>query len=227
MSTQPPPSSLPAIGVTHRSLREQVADAIRERIATGELPPGTWLVERTLAAELQVSRVPVRDALHLLKGEGFVTEVPGRGVIVTRLSGTDVTELFDVREALEVLTVRLATQHADATEVARLKERLDASAEAIQAEDSAAIGRCNQDFHDAITAMAHNELLASLLEPLEGRLHWLLRQNTDPHLLHEEHVALYEAIAAGDPEAAARSSLSHVQTSRTICLDLLDAHPPT
>ncbi len=212
---------LPAIGATHRSLREQVAEVIRQRIVSGDMPPNTRLIERTLAEELGVSRVPVRDALNLLKGEGFVTEVPRRGVVVTQMSRHDVEELFDVREALEVLSVRLATARATPEELVSLEAVLDDAQAAISTEDKVGVGWCNQTFHDAITTIAHNSLLASILEPLQGRLHWLLRQNDDPMVLHMEHVELYDAIASGDVEEATRVSLKHINTSRTICHDLL------
>ncbi|MBO9521541.1 MAG: GntR family transcriptional regulator [Nocardioidaceae bacterium] len=211
------------LGSAHRPLREQVADVLRERIISGELNPGARLVERTLADQLGVSRVPVRDALNLLKGEGFVTEVPRKGVVVTELSRHDAVELFDVREALEVLAVRLATARATREELDELGEVMAEAATALRAEDVSALGRCNQAFHDRITAIAHNDLLASMLEPLEGRLHWLLRQNDQPELLHREHVALYRAIASGDAEKAESLALAHVRTSRRICLDLLYA----
>ena len=81
----------------------------------------------------------------------------------------------------------------------------------------------NTAFHDALTAMAHNDLLASLIHPLEGRLHWLLNQNEDPTPFHVEHEALYDAIAARDADAAAVVALRHVLTSRSVCLRLL--HP--
>lgn len=222
MSTQPRLPSvtgqLPALGAAHRSLRDQVAEVLRERIIRGALPPGTPLVERTLAEGLGVSRVPVRDALSLLKGEGFVTQEPRRGVVVTRLVRKDVEELFDVRLALEVLAVRLAAERATADDLAGLNETLRQSGSALKANDAEALLRSNQAFHDAITQMAKNDLLASLLNPLEGRLHWLLSQNDDPLPLHREHEKLYKAIASGDPDAAGRESVAHVTTSRELCL---------
>ena len=115
----------------------------------------------------------------------------------------------------------MATMRASADELRQLKEVLDEAGAAIRAKDTTTAGRCNQNFHDTITRVAHNDLLASLLEPLEGRLHWLLRQNDDPLPLYEEHVSLYEAIAGGDVEHAAAVSLQHVRTSRDICHRLL------
>lgn len=227
MSTESTPDGidlLPSLGASHRSLSGQVADVLRERIVAGELKPGTHLVERTLAESLGVSRVPVRDALNLLKGEGFVTQEPRRGVVVARLSRKDIEELFDVRLALEVLAARLAAERATPEELAGLKALVEQSSQALRTTDSELLRRSNQAFHDAITAMAHNDLLANVLEPLEGRMHWLLRQNEDPLPLHREHEALYDAIASGDPDKAARISREHVRTSREVCLRLL--YPP-
>ena len=99
-------------------------------------------------------------------------------------------------------------------------EALAHSEEATARSDARAVGRCNQDFHDLLTTSAHNTLPTSLMVPLEGRLHWLLRQNDDPALLHTEHVELRKAIRSGDPELAAQRALTHVCTSRKIWLEL-------
>lgn len=216
-----PVGDLPSLGDSHRHLREQVADLIRERIIAGELRPGTRLVERTLAESLGVSRVPVRDALSQLKGEGLISQLPRSGMVVTELTRQMVEELLDVREALEVLSVRQATQRATPSEIKRLRKLLDTAATALQREDLKAFNRTNSLLHDLITQMARNDLLASLIQPLQGRLHWLLRQNGDPRLVHAQHVAVCEAIAAGDPHRAEQVALEHVQTSRDLALSSL------
>lgn len=210
-----------SLGEAHQSLGEQVRDEIRRRILSGQIPPGERITERVMADELGVSRVPVRDALNMLKGEGFLTEVPRRGVVVTCMSKADVEELFDVRSALEVLSVRLTTQRASAEEIAGLRQVLEDAKKAHTAGDAAAMTGCNQSFHDQITALAHNRLLASVLSPLEARLHWLLRQNDQPGLLLTEHEGLLAAIASGDPDRAAAASAAHVRTSRELVYRLL------
>lgn len=177
------------------------------------------LKERTLATELGVSRIPVRDALNLLRGEGFVSSVPNRGMVVTTLTDEDVNELFEVREALEVFAARRATERATPSELLHLALLIDDSAAAAARDDARAVGRCNQKFHDLLTAAAHNSLLISMMEPLEGKLHWLLRQNDDPQPLHTEHVALLDAIRSGDPDKAAARALAHVRTSRRMWLE--------
>jgi DNA-binding GntR family transcriptional regulator len=210
-----------SLGEAHTPLRDQVREEIRLRISDGRLGPGSKMVERELAAELGVSRVPVREALRMLETEGFVQVIPRRGVVVKRLSRHDVEELFDVREALEVLATRRAAVHAQPEELVETLRILDEGEHALTIGDSAAAQQCNESFHDAVVAMAHNDLLAGILEPLQGRLHWLFRQNEDVAELVREHRGLYAAIASGDPEQAGKLAIEHVRVNREVALRLL------
>jgi DNA-binding GntR family transcriptional regulator len=178
-------------------------------------------VERDIAAELAVSRVPVREALRMLQTEGFISVVPRKGVVVRNLSRVDVVELFDVREALEVLATRRAAETGTPARLRRLKQLLAKARRAIDSGDTAAAGSANDAFHDEIILLAGNELLASLLEPIQGRLHWLFRQIADLDALWEEHKELFDAIASGDPDRAAAQALHHVRANREVALEML------
>ncbi len=209
------------LGLAHLPLRDQIRNRIRDRIVRGELPPGSKMVERELAAELGVSRVPVREALRMLESEGFVQVVPRRGVIVKQLSRTDVEELFDVRESLEALTARRAAQHATPAGLRRMKRHLDKARRAADAGRLDRFGDANVAFHDEIAAVARNSLLGTILEPLRGRLDWLFRQIDDPDTLCAEHDRLYEAIASGDPVKAGTVAVEHVASSQATALRVL------
>lgn len=207
-------------------LRDKVRDEIRQRIIDGDYPPGSRIVERDLAEEFGVSRIPVREAFRMLETEGFVTVVARRGVIVRQLAEQDVAELFDVREALEVLACRRAAENATKADLRRLRQALDRAQKACSAGDRRAAGAANESFHDELIAIAHNKLLAGLLEPLQGRLHWLFRQHDNPSELYEEHMRLYETIASGDPDRAAAQALEHVRVNRDLALRLLFGGEP-
>jgi DNA-binding GntR family transcriptional regulator len=209
------------LGLAHTPLRDQIREEIRQRIVDGRLPPGAKMVERELAAELGVSRVPVREALRMLETEGFVQVVPRRGVVVRRLSRKDVEELFDVRESLEVLATRRAAEHATPHDLAALEKVLDGADAAVESGDTERVNLANEAFHDMIIALARNDLLASLLEPLQGRLHWLFRQNDNAAELVREHRELQRAIASGDADHAAEQALEHVQVNRAVAIRLL------
>ncbi|CAN7188237.1 GntR family transcriptional regulator [Pseudarthrobacter oxydans] len=193
-----------------RPLREAVRDTLRTRIFEGHYAPGTRLVERDLAAEFSVSRLPVREALRMLRQEGLISDRGARGAEVSTLSPKDVEDLFDVRQSLEVLACRLAAIRATAKDLAYLKGLLD-DADAFLAKGAVMEAhRANSEFHDAITRIADNNFLKSALEPLQGRMHWLFRHVSDLPELIQEHRDLYAAIASGDPDTAAAQSASHI-----------------
>jgi DNA-binding GntR family transcriptional regulator len=208
------------LGQAHLPLRDQIREELRSRITDGRLPPGTKVVERELAAELGVSRVPVREALRMLESDGFVQVIARKGVIVRTLSRRDVEELFDVREYLEVPAARRAAAFATETELADVARILDKGLNALPHDPLTAM-LANEAFHDALVAMAHNSLLASILEPLQGRLHWLFRQSPDIEELVREHQAMLEVIASRNADAAAAMALEHVTANRNYAIIFL------
>lgn len=211
-------------------LRDQVCEGIRDRIISGRLQPGDRLLERDVAEEFGVSRIPVREAIRVLLSEGFLEAVSPRRIVVKQLSFQDVLDLFDLREALEVLAARRATERAEKRQVDALARLLDSAGKATRAGRADRISRANTAFHHHIIELAGNALLAATLEPLEGRMRWLFQQVDDPHQVWEEHRSLYEAIAAGDVDLAADRALRHVRHYREVALRVLfgaEAGAPT
>ncbi|WP_430594787.1 GntR family transcriptional regulator [Isoptericola sp. QY 916] len=197
-----------------KPLRDIVGDALRAEIFDGRLQPGDRLVERDLAERFSASRHPVREALRMLAREGLVESLPSRGLVVSGLGEKQVSDLFGIREALEVLAVREATVRIAAGEPHGLGEIIEAASRAIADGDDDAAHAANARFHDEIIALAGNELLQDILQPLLGRLHWLFRQILDLDLVNQEHAALCEAMTAGDPERAAELARDHVTAYR-------------
>ena len=195
------------------AVRERVLATLRQEIITGRLRPGDRLVERELADRFGVSRVPVREAIRALVAEGFVHFETPRRTVVRPLTPTDVKELFELREALEVYATGLAAQRATRADLAELEELLDRAAVATRADDAEAITDINTRFHNRILAMAGNSLLISVMEPVDGRLRWLTRQNEEWPQLLAEHRELYAAIASGDRDRARAHALAHVQAN--------------
>lgn len=201
-------------------LREQVRDTIRQRIFDGYYAPGTRLIERTLAEEFTVSRLPVREALRMLRQEGLVIEKDRRGSMVSSLTDKDVRDLFDLRTALEVLACRLVAQRASDEELENLHELLTAARSQLEAGRQATAQRINSEFHDRVIDLADNDQLSQVLKPLAGRLHWIFRHVDDLGELIEEHFGLLSAIASRDPEAAGAASAKHIAKYRAQFPDL-------
>lgn len=198
------------------SLRDSTAAAIRSRIVDLTYQPGERLVERDLAAELQVSRIPLREALQVLQNEGLVVVVPRRGAIVAPFTADDVRDLFDVRESLEVLAVRLAATRADETGLGRLRAQIEQAQAAVARQDDPGTAAANSGFHRVLVEVAANPLLTAMAGPLAARTQWLfhLTRRRDLVLQCAEHEEVFAAVAAGDVELAATRMFAHVTSGR-------------
>ncbi|WP_308282969.1 GntR family transcriptional regulator [Pseudonocardia nigra] len=203
-------------------LRDRVRDELRARIADGRIGPGERLYETAIAEELGVSRLPVREAIRMLESEGMVSVLPRRGgVLVRQLDRRDVEDLFDVREALEVLAARRAAERAGPEELDGLARLLDETRRALDAGDSAAVDAANTAFHEQIYRLGRNQLIPEMLGPLTGRLHWLFRQNVEHERVLGDHERLHRALVAGEPDLAAAAALEHIRSSRRMVLAML------
>ncbi|WP_335941652.1 GntR family transcriptional regulator [Streptomyces sp. PTD5-9] len=216
-----------SIGAADKSLRDQVYEALRERIIEGELEPGRRVVERDLAAEFEVSRVPVREAMQRLETEGFLTTQPRRGALVSPVGVEEAAHFFDVRESLEALAASLAAQHADAAGLRRLEQLLERSRRATEHGRARDVAALNADFHRQVVILSGNPLLQNLMQPLDGRLHRLFRLTARPDdgpLMCGEHEELFQALRTGDARTAARLAGEHVANTRAAALKILTDH---
>ena len=187
---------------------------IRDDILDGARPPGSKLIERDLAGELGVSRVPVREALRTLIAEGLVTPRPRSWAIVREFTPTDVADLNEVRSALEVLTFRLAANRHSREGLRRLRDALDAEHTAARSGDIQRVRRTAADFHEVVTTLAGNELLLELDVMLRSRIRWLLVQHENLDQVAAEHEALYNAIAVRDVGRVSTLILGHMGNIR-------------
>lgn len=205
------------LGTTHRPLREMVCDAIREQIVNGVHRPGDRIVEDRMAAELGVSRSPVREALRVLETEGLVETIPRKGVVVATLSPEEVADIFEVRIALEDLAARLAARRADDVGIAAVQQALDAADTALQRRRPAELARLNTVFHEAVLDLAGNRYLRDVMIPLRGRMQWIFHKTAAgprASVSLAQHRSLLDAIAAHDEDLAGKTAVEHVQSAR-------------
>jgi DNA-binding GntR family transcriptional regulator len=198
-------------------LRQSVYEALVELVIAGRLGPGEHLVETELARQLGVSRQPVREALHRLEAEGWVDLRPNQGAFVHVPTNSEVDELLDVRELLEVQTARLAARAASAEQLDRLRAICADGEAAVGAGDTGRFVAVNNEFHAELAAIAGNAVLAELSEIVGRRSRWYYRL-VAPLREHEscaEHLDMVEAVAAGDEERAASVARGHIERTRT------------
>ncbi|MFF1685165.1 MULTISPECIES: GntR family transcriptional regulator [unclassified Streptomyces] len=198
---------------------ERVTRQLRDEILDGVRKPGSKLVERELAAQIGVSRVPVRDALRVLVAEGLVTPRPRTWAVVREFTPTDIADLNEVREALEVMTFRLAAQRRDRAGLGQLRANVDEELTAARAGDAVRARRAAADFHETVTSMAANELLSELEGTLRSRMRWLLGRHDDLMAMALEHEALYSAVAERDVALVEELVVQHLENSRRAIAD--------
>ncbi|WP_053647504.1 MULTISPECIES: GntR family transcriptional regulator [unclassified Streptomyces] len=203
------------------SLSARAREAVLRRIVDRRYEQGARLVEREVAEELGMSRVPVREALRALVAEGLLELLPHSGVRVRRLERADVEHLYEVWEPLAVQASRLAARTVAADGVgglAVLEAALRRAESAAAADEGAREVAAHTAFHEEVVALSGNPLLVRTMEQLSWQLRLLFGLREEPAHMRAQHAEMYRHIAAGDPEAAAASTLLHVRDSRSVAL---------
>jgi DNA-binding GntR family transcriptional regulator len=219
-------------------------ELVQELITTLELAPGAPINAQQLAKDLEMGLVPVREALKLLAHENLVVITPRHGLYVSDVNIPDLEQLSEMRLAMEGLSARLAAERATPDDIVVLEalrqEQAIASADQAAAEaEEAPMGRAesalessrrlfdiDHKFHQAVAQAAHNKYLADSLERLFGlsqRLWYLAlpRIRFLPSAV-EMHLALVEAIEAGDGERAEEIMREHVAEFYTQVREILE-----
>lgn len=216
-----------------RSLTDEAIDRIRGFVQSGRFPPGSKLPpEPELAAELGISRSPMREAvkalslarvLEIRRGDGtYVTSLApsllleGLGSAVSLMHGGSVLELTEVRRLLEPAATGLAATRITTTQLDELHRLLTAMAEAV--DDVERLTVLDAAFHHAVITATGNETLTTLLDAISSRTlrARIWRGTVDhgvTHLTLAQHNAIYTALANHNPEVATAAALMHVDTS--------------
>jgi DNA-binding GntR family transcriptional regulator len=197
-------------------LRQVVTDEIADMIITGELQPGEHLVEQELAAQLGVSRQPVREALQRLHSEGWVDLRPGLGAFVHTPTAEEADQLLAARTLLEAESARLAAANATPAQIEVLRT-LQATGEAAVAEDDeASMVAANAALHAQIMSMSGNKVLSELIALVDSRVRWYYRPiaRSRGKEAWDEHRELIEVIAGGNAKKAGDLMRKHTERTR-------------
>ncbi|MDN4172615.1 GntR family transcriptional regulator [Nocardioides sp. SOB77] len=211
---------------TPATAAERAHTAIREAIVRGAHAPGTMLSENGLAAELGMSRTPVRAALARLQDEGWVTIYPQRGALVRELSETEVREAAQVRHALESAGVRRGETRLREALSARLTANVAEQERALSAGDVGAFTGLAAAFHRMFVEMSGNGVMLDVYDRLQARQYISIIRSADqvvgdPQQVLAEHRGLAEDAAAGDWAAFAERLDEHQARNHG-----LEAGPP-
>src|SRR5579884_3119805 len=206
-------SALRAAG-GHRTLAERAFATLHEAIVTGVLPPGERLPIEELAEILEMSPMPIREALRLLDSVGLVENIPHRGARVTELSIDDLREVYEARLALEPLAVQHAAERFTDADASLAAERLEAHVRAYRQRDLGPVWSTHTAFHFALYDAAQSRWMHRLIHPLwetSERYRFAMlpvRMNLEQRRL--EHERILQACIDHDPATAARELHNHL-----------------
>jgi DNA-binding GntR family transcriptional regulator len=198
----------------HRTLAEQAVAELQEAILTGELPPGTPLRLARLAEALDMSPMPVREAVRQLERLGLAEHVPHRGARVSALSVDDLRDTYDVRLALEGLAVRRAAERFSAEDAADCAGLLDEHVRAYRGADDRRSREAHTDFHFRLYAASGSQWLVRLIRPLwqnsERYRVASLYERASLERRRREHQRILDACVARDSAAAETHLRAHL-----------------
>lgn len=204
------------MSIVVRTLAERVFEVVREQIITGRIPEDQPIRQDALAAELGVSKIPLREALARLEQEGLLTSHANRGYFVQPMSAAQVDEIYALRLQIEPAAGAYAAIHAGAAEREAAQaafERLDRAASSNLAE----VARCNRDFHSALVRCEGRALTLQLVERLAVFAERYVVAHLEPAgrdaRAHLEHRELLDAWLARDGARVAALLESHIRST--------------
>lgn len=200
------------------TVKTRAYDHIRRQILDAKLPVGAALSEYQLAAEIGVSRTPVREALKRLEHDGLVRSIARRGTFVAELSGRDIIDIYQVRTALESFAAGVAAASMEPATVTELLKELDAAQRRAATGNIEGAREHDIHMHKRIIASTGNTRLAQILSTLDDQVHRIRqRALSDPTrrgATLAEHRVLLEAIRKRDSGAAEKAMRAHLDSAR-------------
>ena len=223
--TNPTPAPAPAAAphatiamLQTSSLASVVQRELERMILAGDLEPGSKLTETALAAQLGVSRGPLREAFRVLDEAGLVRTEKNRGVFVRALPLEEAMEIFDLRASMEEIVGRRLAGSMQPADLKEARALVDQMEQAVRAKDSQRYHLLNLRFHDRLVEMSGNAKLTAIYRKLIKELSLFRRFNLADGALMPlsvgEHRQIVRAIAAGDRDAAGKLMYEHVMESK-------------
>mgnify|MGYP001484227574 CR=1 FL=1 len=203
-----------SVGSSYRTLREVVADTIRQMIVDGELAPGERLFEDRLAEQLGVSRNPVREALRALEAAGLVEVIPRRGAYVSQFDPDAARKLLQLRQVLEAYAAEQAARNRTDADLAEMRDCIAAGRAATAEGDVVQAAQYHRAFHRLIEQASKNEYLEPVVAPLRHQTEMVFSMLVGVRGVSgwDEHERLYTAIERQDVEGAREATHAHMSS---------------
>ena len=217
---------MPPLGAMpdRRSLGDHVFENLRQAIIRGDVAPGDRLVESRIAEVLDISRTPVREAIHKLEREGLLRKLPHGGFTVVHLSREDIEETFGIRCLLESYAARLAALNHREEDLLPLEEKIREFQACLAKGRLEELPRINTEFHNLFYALSQSPKLIKLINDLRDQIFRFRRilLKMDTRTSNEDHRNMLEAIRQRDVDRVEKLVKEHIERGKTIVLKALE-----
>ena len=201
----------------HKTLREQIVSSLRDSIIKGELNPGQKLTEPDLAEKLGISRTPIREAFRQLESEGFLTVIPRRGAVVSRLTRKEIDDFYELKSLLEGYGARMAAERISERGIEKLKRINKQLIALAEKNDVEAFFSKNDEFHNTFISYCGNEKLLEFREYMVRRfMRFRLEALSAPGRLRgsvRQHEKIIKAMEIKNGRLAEAAVLEHALLS--------------
>ncbi|WP_046866830.1 GntR family transcriptional regulator [Microvirga massiliensis] len=218
-------------GKRPQRLTEVAYQEVKRRILDNEYPPGSQILEQDIAAELDLSRTPVREALVRLEQDGLLSIVPRHGARISALSAADMREIYEILIALEPTAVELiARQRLAAEQLQPLVQSCDAMERSLEGSkpDLKAWAAADESFHTGVAQLCPNRRLSAMIMTVSDQSHrarlFTLTLRPLPLRSTQEHRAVVDAMLAGDADRARELYVAHRRRGRDELMALIERH---
>lgn len=220
------PSRIKSVGVARNTITDAVTDQLRSLILSGEIADGMPLRQDAIAEEMGTSRIPVREALSRLEGEGLVASYPHRGYVVTGLSRDDIQELFDLRAMLEPELLRYAIPRLTPEDIETAEKIIEDYDAAIVSGDIASWGEFNRRFHMTLYNPSNRikslRIVRELLVNSDRYARLVLTVGNSVHRAQHDHGALLDLCRQGLVNQAVDLTRYHISRTGDDLISLID-----
>jgi DNA-binding GntR family transcriptional regulator len=204
--------------------KQRAYEEIKRLILGNEIAPGSFIAERSLANRLAMSTTPVRSALERLEHEGLLSISPKQGAVVRDFSFREISELYEIRVALEPFVARSIAGRLTPAQIERLNTNLDAQRANLVHRDIALCVQLDEDFHTLFSEFLDNREILRVMLSLRDKTHRIFHRvfSLNPGRMDgsfKEHLAIAEAMIQGPPELAAERVAAHLDVGRRMLLD--------
>ena len=209
-----------------KSLGQHVFENLKHAIIKGDILPGSRLIESRLAETLGISRTPVREAIHKLEREGYLSKLPRGGFSVLGLSREEVEETFGIRGVLESYAARLAAEKHQPSDLKPLEEKIKIYQEHLDGKDLDALTDINTEFHDLLYGLSRSPKLIKMINNLQDQIYrfrqLILKDEKMAVMSNDDHKDMLERIRQRDAEGVERLVRDHLARGQKAVLALYD-----